>query len=76
MLDNFQHKRLLDTHERLSELLKEKTDQLAKLRNELSNAIGCKYPSRAIVQYALDTQEGSSLNLVKASDEFFKANNL
>ena len=47
-------------------------DTIAKQQAIISNSIGYQYPSRAIIEYALKTQTGSSIDILKASKDFFE----
>jgi hypothetical protein len=61
------------TISKLNERCAEYRNTIAQQLNTISNSVGYKYPSRAIVEYALKTQQGSSLNIPKATKEFFES---
>lgn len=45
-------------------------DEIRSRDGAISSLIGYKYPARAIVEFALETQEGPILNLERAKLEF------
>lgn len=59
----------------LSKQCKDYRDVIAQQLNTISNLVGYQYPSRHIVEYALKTQHGESLNIPKATKEFFDNDN-
>lgn len=62
---------LTDLDKKIADLTYRQRDEIARLQNQVSQLIGISYPSRAVVEYALKTQSGSTLNLNKANTEFF-----
>ena len=66
-------KLLMEQVNKLSDKCKSYRDTIAQQGNAITQRIGDNYPSRPIVEYALKTQEGSSINLRKARKEFLKA---
>lgn len=62
---------LTDLDKKIADLTFRQRDEIARLQNQVSQLIGNSYPSRAVVEYALKTQTGSTINLKKASTEFF-----
>ena len=52
------------------ELVVEFNERDADRLRQLNQSLGWAYPSRAVVEYALESQAGATLNLKRAREEF------